>query len=115
MKKVMYGVLEQLAMVSAPCFDNKSNAPLRGAEVYCVSIVSASAVKPNTAKHSHSQETIMTTITQCVKRVWQYFALHNHRTIVLGVWGCGVFGNIRVIARLFVYEVFGQCTAAWLF
>lgn len=83
--------------------DDANNALLPGAEVYCVSFVSAPAVNATIAKKKYSQDVIMTTITQRMKRVLQCFALNNHRTIVLGAWGCGVFGNdVHLIARLFI-------------
>jgi uncharacterized protein (TIGR02452 family) len=83
--------------------DDANNALLPGIEVYRVSFVSAPAVNATIAKKKYSQELIMTTISQRMKRVLQCFALHNHRTIVLGAWGCGVFGNdVHLIARLFM-------------
>jgi uncharacterized protein (TIGR02452 family) len=83
--------------------DDANNALLPGAEVYRVSFVSAPAVNATIAKKKYSQELILTTITQRMKRVLQCFAWHNHRTIVLGAWGCGVFGNdVHLIARLFM-------------
>lgn len=81
-----------------------------------VSVISAAALyKPRLARDDHSNlmpvyahahdEEIMKYKMRLVLRV---AAMHGHRKIVLGAWGCGAFKNPAVeVVRLF-YEVFQE-------
>lgn len=62
---------------------------------YPVSFLTAAA--PNRAAIARSQPDLLpevpATLHRRARRVLAVAAAHGHRTLVLGAWGCGVFGN----------------------
>ncbi|MEV6238167.1 TIGR02452 family protein [Lentzea sp. NPDC051838] len=79
-------------------------------EPYPVSFLTAAA--PNRSAIARTQPEreagIPAALRQRATRVLQIAAAHGHRRLVLGAWGCGVFGNEpRVVAETF-REVLGE-------
>jgi uncharacterized protein (TIGR02452 family) len=49
-----------------------------------------------------------------IERVLQVSAVHGHDTLILGAWGCGVFGNdCRQVAELFHHSLTGGFQGAF--
>lgn len=62
------------------------------AKPYPVSVITSPA--PNVTKLSPGEEQLLPVVLQYrAKRILEVAAKHGHETIVLGAWGCGVFGN----------------------
>ena len=73
-------------------------------EPYPVSFVTAPAVNVSALRqhNRHDQAVVERTMARRVPNVLAVAAEHGHRALVLGAWGCGVFGNDpALIARLF--------------
>jgi uncharacterized protein (TIGR02452 family) len=49
------------------------------------------------AGQPHLVETVPAVVTTRAERVLRVAAAHRHRKVVLGAWGCGVFGNSPVV------------------
>lgn len=69
---------------------------------FTLSVVSAPA--PNVrAMTEPDEEIVRNTIRNRAQKVLEIAAKHNHKTIVLGAWGCGAFGNdARMVAQTFM-------------
>jgi uncharacterized protein (TIGR02452 family) len=83
-------------------------------EPYLVSFLTAAA--PNLGAILTSQlaaaGSVPGVLAARARRVLEVAAAHGHRALVLGAWGCGVFGNdAATVARIFA-EHLGQ-TAGW--
>jgi hypothetical protein len=67
----------------------------RSSALYPVSFLTAAA--PNRAAIARSQAALLPTVPAVLERraarVLAVAAAHGHRRLVLGAWGCGVFGN----------------------
>jgi uncharacterized protein (TIGR02452 family) len=62
------------------------------AQPYAVSVITSPA--PNVTKLKPGEEQLLPVVLQYrAKRILEVAAKHEHETIVLGAWGCGVFGN----------------------
>jgi len=73
-----------------------SPAPNRGA------IFSELTDKTTDDEKAEIDVEILTVMYRRMRQILSIMAEHNHRTIVLGGWGCGVFGNIpKMVAELF--------------
>lgn len=76
-----------------------------------VSFVTAPAVNAREAKKkagwkNSNQDLVETTMRRRIRKVLEIAEHHGHDTLVLGAWGCGVFGNDpRDIARWFSEEL----------
>lgn len=91
---------------SVPVFRDDDGALLP--QPHSVSFLTAAA--PNlaamTAAQSVNAVTIPTVLRTRIARVLQIAAAHRHRRLVLGAWGCGVFGNDpMVVASVFAEEL----------
>ncbi len=79
-------------------------------EPYPVSVLTAAA--PNRAMISRDQPERLDEVEPALRRratrVLAVAAGHGHRRLVLGAWGCGVFGNDPVV----VADVFAEALAA---
>lgn len=80
-------------------------------EPYPVSFLTAAA--PNRAAVARSQPRhlpdLPTVLTRRAARVLAVAAAHGHRRLVLGAWGCGVFGNDpATVAAAFVTALAGS-------
>jgi uncharacterized protein (TIGR02452 family) len=65
------------------------------AEPYAVSVITSPA--PNVTKLKPGEEQLLPVVLQYrARRILEVAARHEHDTIVLGAWGCGVFGNEAV-------------------
>ncbi len=61
-----------------------------------------------------SEGAIESAMARRVARVLAIMALHGHDAIVLGAWGCGVFGNApETIAELFASQLRGEFTGVF--
>lgn len=69
---------------------------------FTLSVVSAPA--PNVrAMTEPDEEIVRNTIRNRAQKVLEIAAKHDHKTIVLGAWGCGAFGNdARMVAQTFM-------------
>jgi uncharacterized protein (TIGR02452 family) len=74
------------------------------AEPYCCTFITCAAVNAKVVLERDPSRVAEITDAMRVRidKVLDVAALHGHRTLVLGAWGCGVFGNDpSTIARLF--------------
>jgi len=71
-------------------------------EPYLLSVISAPA--PNVrAVENLDEDLLYWKLYDRALRVLQIAAKHNHRTIILGAWGCGAFGNPpELVSEVFV-------------
>ena len=70
---------------------------------FLVGIVTAAAVNRSGLRSGEvTEEEILSLMTARIDKVLSVMRFHGHREIVLGAWGCGVFGNDpRTMAELF--------------
>jgi uncharacterized protein (TIGR02452 family) len=62
----------------------------------------------------HRADELLRIMRQRIVRVLAIAQLHGHRALVLGAWGCGVFGNDpRAVARAFHDELHGSFAGAF--
>jgi uncharacterized protein (TIGR02452 family) len=78
---------------SVPVFRNDDDTLI--ARPYVVSIVTSPAVNANAIRKNEPEaiSLIAPTMEQRIRSVLAVARKHEHRAIVLGAWGCGVFGN----------------------
>jgi uncharacterized protein (TIGR02452 family) len=78
---------------SVPIFRNDDDALLLNP--YTVSIVTSPAVNAGAVRRNEPAMTsqIRPAMEERIRSVLAVGRQHNHNTIVLGAWGCGVFGN----------------------
>ncbi len=87
---------------NVPVF-RRDNGTLRNAP-FLASFVTAPAVNAGAVEKNEPQNVkfILPTMTARLKRLLWVAGLHGHTTLILGAWGCGVFGNSpAVVAQLF--------------
>jgi uncharacterized protein (TIGR02452 family) len=78
-----------------------SPAPNRGA-IFCDPNAPDVGTKERSEFFMGMEEKIVETMRKRMNQVLKIMIVEGHRTIVLGAWGCGVFGNIPlVVAQLF--------------
>jgi len=85
-----------------PVFRTDEGALL--AKPYLCSFITCPAVNAEVVleRDPSRRPQIRTAMAERVRRVLTIAALHEHEALVLGAWGCGVFGNdCREIAELF--------------
>jgi len=72
---------------------------------YGVSVITSPA--PNVTKLKAGEEQLLqVTLNYRAKRILEVAARHSHETIVLGAWGCGVFGNEpEMVSKAFAYAL----------
>lgn len=77
---------------------------------YLVSFINAPAVNTGVAlRKGVSLEMIKTVMAERIDRVLAIAAYHQTETLVLGSWGCGVFGgDIRILGKLFYDSLTGK-------
>ena len=71
---------------------------------YLLSIITSPAVNAGAAisKEKINREIIENVMLERTKKVLSLAVINNHKNIILGAWGCGVFQNSpRAIARIF--------------
>ncbi len=71
---------------------------------YTVAVITAAAVNANRVRHDcpERETEIIPAMQQRIHKVLAIGAAYSHTAIVLGAWGCGVFGNdAQTIAQLF--------------
>jgi uncharacterized protein (TIGR02452 family) len=79
-------------------------------EPYLCSFITSAAVNANVvlSRSQRSRPAVRAAMEQRVHKVLGVAADQGHETLVLGAWGCGVFGNdARVVAELF-YTALGH-------
>jgi len=70
-------------------------------KVYPVSVITSPAPNVNKLKAGEEQ-LLQVTLNYRAKRILEVAAKHGHEVIVLGAWGCGVFGNeAKDVAKAF--------------
>lgn len=75
---------------------------------YYAAVVTCPAVNAGVVAEQYGmeQEKIESAMMQRIERVLSIMAHHEHDTLVLGAWGCGVFRNDpEMIARLFINAI----------
>jgi uncharacterized protein (TIGR02452 family) len=72
---------------------------------YLVSVITSPA--PNVNKLNPGEEQLLPVVLRFrAKRILEIAAKHGHKNIVLGAWGCGVFGNEPLeVAKAFKYAL----------
>ncbi|MBS3813284.1 TIGR02452 family protein [Candidatus Bipolaricaulota bacterium] len=79
-------------------------------EPYLVSLLTAPAVNRNALKRNEPEKLprVREVMERRTHKVLTVAAVEGHRDLVLGAWGCGVFGNApEAIAELFAGELNG--------
>jgi uncharacterized protein (TIGR02452 family) len=72
------------------------NKDLEFVEPYLVSTITCPA--PNVNKLQPGEEQLLHTVLYFrAKRILEVAAMHGHKNIILGAWGCGIFGNEPII------------------
>lgn len=86
-----------------PVFRNeRGKLALSKEQIRFVSFVSSAAPNRSAVTKSHETE-VAEALERRIDRTLAIMALHGHRAIVLGAYGCGVFGNDpELVAELFV-------------
>jgi uncharacterized protein (TIGR02452 family) len=87
---------------SVPVFRDDTDALL--ADPYCVSIITMAApnAKAVRAQQAHDSLRIDSTFEQRIRSLLSFCWLRNYTHLVLGAWGCGVFGhNPSNVASMF--------------
>lgn len=73
---------------------------------FTVSIVTAPAVRANAIVKSEEIEQMEKVMFDRIEKFLSIAAVHNHKILVLGAWGCGVFGNNPTqVARKFYHHL----------
>jgi uncharacterized protein (TIGR02452 family) len=83
---------------------------------FCCAFITSPAVNVTAlrAAHSVSQPVVREAMRERIDKVLTIAALHEHQALVLGAWGCGVFGNdCAEIAELFHTALLGQFRGAF--
>jgi uncharacterized protein (TIGR02452 family) len=71
---------------------------------YYLSVVTCPA--PNLNSLDVANHIIEKILRKRINRILTVFSIHNHETIILGAWGCGVFANNpELVARIFKEEL----------
>jgi len=71
-------------------------------EPYCCSFITAPAVNASHAVERVGVDRVRTTMLERIDRVLGIVAGQGHKVVVLGAWGCGVFGNtVQEVAKYF--------------
>ena len=62
---------------------------------FCVSFITAPAVNAGAVRKNEPRQaaSIDTTMETRIEKILSLAVIHQHKTIVLGAWGCGVFRN----------------------
>lgn len=69
---------------------------------FLLSIISAPAPN-NRSDQEHDDEEVYATLHYRASKILQVAKQHNHKTIILGAWGCGAFGNNPdIVANIFM-------------
>lgn len=78
---------------NVPVFRNDNDRLLD--EPYLISIVTSPAVNAGAVRKNelHNINLIQTTMEHRIRSVLAVARKHNHNSLVLGAWGCGVFAN----------------------
>lgn len=85
---------------------------------YVASIITAPAVNAGTVRRNEPTEVplIRPTMAARLRKILWVASTHGHQTVVLGAWGCGVFGNEPQMVAEFFAEALGPGTAFdWCF
>lgn len=98
---------------AVPVFREDSGALID--EPWAVAFVTAAAPNAGVARaHGVSEEEISATLSARAERVLSVAAARNHDALVLGAWGCGVFGNDpRSVAKTFARLLGGKFAGAF--
>ena len=59
-------------------------------------------------KEAQKLDNIEAVMSQRMERVLSLAVVHGHDTLVLGAWGCGVFGNDPVDMARYFYQLLGE-------
>lgn len=84
-----------------PVFRDEAGDLLR--DPYLVTFLTATAPNAGALTNRRRSPEVRQALTERARRVLSAAALHDHRTLVLGAWGCGVFRNDPAV----VADVFG--------
>lgn len=85
-----------------PIFKDDAGNLLSG--FYTLSIITSAAVNAGAVaqNEAHNVNKIDAIMLARMEKILSVALLHEHKTIILGAWGCGVFRNdARVVAKLF--------------
>ncbi len=85
-----------------PIFKNENGKNME--KLVCASVITAPAVNAGVVKHREPErvEEIVKVMKRRISKVLSISHVNNHKVLVLGAWGCGVFRNDPVdMARYF--------------
>lgn len=93
---------------SVPFFRNDQNVLID--EVVSLSVITAPApyVANRPDEDEAYDERLLSTLVHRAKKVLKVAAMHGHRNIILGAWGCGAFGNDPVVVANVFKEALSQ-------
>lgn len=98
---------------SVPVFrddDGELMEPVPCAFITCAAVNAKVVLKRNSSRRAEIEDRMRAR----VQRVLAVAAAHEHRTLILGAWGCGVFGNEPAsVAELFHAQLTGEFAGAF--
>lgn len=93
---------------NVPVFRDDNNQLLD--QPYLLSFITAPAVNAAVVlqRDSSRRKEVYNTMRVRIRRILSIAAMHEHNALILGAWGCGVFGNSpQQIAELFAEALYG--------
>lgn len=83
--------------------DDKDDSLLPSEQLYHVSFITSPAVNATVAQHRINTQRIDAVMAERIDRILSIAAQHGYPALVLGAYGCGVFGNdLRAVGCMFM-------------